>query len=63
MSQHNIVGSEAFDRRPSVIIRSLRPGGLRRRARTALAFVAGAVVTAAAGVLGAIAIFVPNLVG
>lgn len=64
MSQHNIVGSEAFDRRPSVIIRSLRPGGLRRRrARTALAFIAGAVVTAVAGVLGAIAVFVPNLVG
>ena len=64
MSQHNIVGSEAFDRRPSVTIRSLRPGGLRRRrARTALAFVAGAVVTAVGGVLGAIAIFVPNLVG
>lgn len=64
MSQHNIVGSEAFDRRPGVIIRSFKPGGIRRRrARTALAFVAGAVVTAVAGVLGAIAIFVPNLVG
>lgn len=64
MSQHNIVGSEAFDRRPSVIIRSLKPGGLRRRrARTALAFVAGALVTVVAGVVGAIAVFVPNLVG
>lgn len=64
MSQHNIVGSEAFDRRPSVTIRSLKPGGLRRRrARTALAFIAGAVVTAVAGVVGAIAIFVPNLAG
>lgn len=64
MSQHNIVGSEAFDRRPSVIIRSLKPGGLRRRrARTALAFVAGALVTVVAGIVGAVAIFVPNLAG
>ena len=64
MSQHNIVGSEAFDRTPSVTIRSLKPGGLRRRrARTALAFIAGAIVTALAGVVGAIAIFVPNLTG
>ncbi len=64
MSQHNIVGSEAFDRTPSVTIRSLKPGGLRRRrARTALAFIAGALVTVVAGVVGAIAIFVPNLAG
>jgi len=64
MSQHNIVGSEAFDRSPSVTIRSLKPGGLRRRkARTALAFFAGAVVTAVAGVVGAIAIFAPAVGG
>ena len=50
MSQHNIVGSEAFDRRPFVIIRSLRSGGLRRRkARTVMAFMAGAAVMLAGG--------------
>jgi hypothetical protein len=64
MSQHNIVGSEAFNRSPSVIIRSLKPGGLRRRkARTALAFIAGAVVTAVAGLAGAIAVFAPGMGG
>ena len=31
MSQHNIIGSEAFDRTPFVIIRQVRPGGMRRR--------------------------------
>ena len=54
MSQHNIVGSEAFERAPFVYIRAMRPGGLRRRrARMAVAFVAGAV--AALGV-GAVAV-------
>ena len=39
MSQHNIVGSEAFDRRPTVYLRSVKSGGVRRlRARTAMAF-------------------------
>lgn len=48
MSQHNIVGSEAFDRRPFVTIRSVRTGGLRRRRnKTALAFVAGLIVAVA----------------
>jgi hypothetical protein len=43
MSQHNIIGSEAFNRSPLVIIRSVRTGGMRRRqTRTAFAFVAGA---------------------
>ena len=64
MSQHNIVGSEAFDRRPLVTIRSLRPGGLRRRrARTAIAFIAGAVAMAAAGIITAVAVFVPSVTG
>ena len=50
MSQHNIIGSEAFDRTPFVIIRQVRAGGMRRRrTRTALAFVAGAVATAGDG--------------
>lgn len=43
MSQHNIVGSEAFGRRPFVYIRMVRAGALhRRRGRTVMAFVAGA---------------------
>jgi hypothetical protein len=62
MSQHNIVGSEAFERRPFVYIRALRPGGMRRRrARTAMAFVAGAVVALVGGVVGAVALFGPAL--
>jgi hypothetical protein len=64
MSQHNIVGSEAFERRPFVYIRALKPGGLRRRkARTALAFVAGAVVATAAAVVTTVAFLAPAVVG
>lgn len=65
MSQHNIIGSEAFDRSPFVIIRSVRTGGMRRkRARTALAFAAGAAVTVAAGVVAAFVAFgAPLLAG
>lgn len=62
MSQHNIVGSEAFDRRPFVLIRSLKPGGMRRRrARTAMAFLAGAGAMLAAGFLAAALAFGPGL--
>ena len=58
MSQHNIIGSEAFTRGPSVIIRKYRSGGMRRRrARTAMAFVAGAGAMLAAGAVGAHAVF------
>ena len=58
MSQHNIIGSEAFTRGPSVIIRNYRAGGMRRRrARTAMAFVAGAGAMLAAGAVGAVAVF------
>lgn len=49
MSQHRIVGSEAFDRRPHVYIRTLRPGAHRRRGRTAMAFVAGVALAIIAG--------------
>ena len=60
MSQHNIIGSEAFDRTPFVIIRQVRPGGMRRRrTRTALAFVAGAAATA--GLIAAAAVLGPAL--
>ena len=58
MSQHNIIGSEAFTRGPSVIIRKYRSGGMRRRrARTARACVAGAGAMLAAGAVGAVAVF------
>lgn len=51
MSQHRIVGSEAFDRRPFVYIRSYRPGALRRRrGRLLLAFAAGAGAAVLAGI-------------
>lgn len=64
MSQHNIVGSEAFDRSPFVLIRSVRPGGMRRRrARTTTAFVAGAITALVIGAGGLILAFAPVLSG
>jgi len=64
MSQHNISGSEAFDRTPKVYIRSVRTGGMRRRRnRTALAFIAGAGMAVVAGLVGAVALFGPSLGG
>lgn len=64
MSQHNIIGSEAFDRTPRVIIRSVRTGGMRRRqARTAIAFAAGAGAAVLGVVVAAVATFGPGLAG
>lgn len=64
MSQHNIIGSEAFTRGPMVLIRQYRSGGMRRRrAKTVTAFVAGAVAMAAAGLVGAALVFGPSLAG
>lgn len=64
MSQHNISGSEAFNRTPSVIIRSVKTGGMRRRRnRTVIAFVAGAGLAIIAGLVGAVAVFGPSLGG
>lgn len=64
MSQHNIVGSEAFDRSPFVIIRSVKTGGMRRRqTRTVFAFVAGACAAVVGGVVAAIVAFGPALGG
>lgn len=58
MSQHNIIGSEAFTRGPSVIIREYKPGGMRRRrARTAATFFAGAAAMLAVGLVAAAAIY------
>ncbi|MFT4954462.1 MAG: hypothetical protein ACI8U3_000833 [Brevundimonas sp.] len=62
MSQHNIVKSEAFEKAPFVYIRTVRSGGLRRRrARMALAFVAGAVVAVAVGAVATVLAFGPAL--
>lgn len=64
MSQHNIVGSEAFDRSPFVLIRSVRTGGMRRRkTRTAFAFMAGAGVAVVGGLVAVATIFGPSLTG
>ena len=64
MSQHNISGSEAFDRTPKVYIRSVRTGGMRRRrTRTAFAFIAGAAVAVVGGLVAAAVIFGPGLTG
>ena len=64
MSQHNIIGSEAFTRGPSVIIRKYKSGGMRRRrVRTAAAFIAGAGAMLAAGLIAAVAIYGPALAG
>jgi hypothetical protein len=61
MSQHNIVGSEAFDREPFVLIRSVRNGGMRRRrSRMALAFIAGAAAAVVGGLVAALAVFGPG---
>lgn len=62
MSQHNISGSEAFDRTPKVYIRSVKTGGMRRRRnRTVIAFIAGAAVALIGGLVGAVALFGPGL--
>ncbi len=60
MSQHNIVGSEAFQKRPQVYLRSVKSGGVRRaKTRMALAFGLGVAVTAIGGLIAAAAVFMP----
>jgi hypothetical protein len=63
MSQHNISGSEVFGPKPFVILRSVKTGGLRRqrKARTLLAFMAGAAVAIVAGAAAVAAAFGPGL--
>ncbi|WP_029416974.1 hypothetical protein [Brevundimonas bacteroides] len=64
MSQHNIVGSEAFNRTPPLVIRKVRTGGMRRRkARAVLIFAAGAGVTALGGLVTLAAMMTPGLTG
>ena len=62
MSQHNIIGSEAFTRGPSVIIRKYKSGEMRRRrAKTVATFIAGAAAMLTAGLIAAAAIYGPAL--
>lgn len=62
MSQHNIVGSEAFDRTPPLMIRQVRTGTMRRRkARAVLIFAAGAGATAIGGIIALAAVMGPGL--
>jgi hypothetical protein len=60
MSQHRIIGSEAFERQPCVHVHTFRPGTLHRRGSTLMAFVAGAGVAAVLGVGAAILAFAPG---
>ena len=64
MSQHNIIGSEAFTRGPSVIIRKYKAGGMRRRrSKTIATFIAGAGAMLAAGLVAFAALYGPALAG
>lgn len=64
MSQHNIIGSEAFSQRPFVIIRGVKTGGIRRRRTgSALAYVVVAVLALSAGAAAAAFALGPILVG
>lgn len=58
MSRHKIVGSEAFDRRPYVLIRSLKPGWFRRRRMrlTVILIAAGAMAAGAATTVALLAL-------
>ena len=50
MSQHNIIGSEAFTKGPFVIIRGVKSGGFRRRrSRSLAAYAVVAVLALSAG--------------
>ncbi len=63
MSQHNIVGSEAFGQKAFVYVRMLRPGAFRRRkGRTVLAFIAG-VGVAVAGLAALALAYGPQIAG
>lgn len=64
MSQHNIQGSEAFDRGPMVTVRKVRNGGMRRRRmRSTVAFIAGAVVALTATAIAVTLLVLPGIGG
>jgi hypothetical protein len=53
LSRHNITGSEAFDKRPFVIIRGMKPGNFRRRrARNGVILAVVGLLALTAGALG-----------
>lgn len=63
MSQHNIMGSEAFNKGPFVIIRAVKSGGFRRRrSRSIAAYVVVAVLALSAGAAAAALALGPLLV-
>lgn len=54
MSQHNIMGSEAFNKGPFVIIRAVKSGGFRRRrSRSVAAYAVVAILALSAGAAAA----------
>lgn len=60
MSRHNITGSEAFKRGPSIAVRRYRPGGMRRkRARTTLTLIILGVVAVLALLTAAVVTLSP----
>ena len=63
MSQHNIIGSEAFTKGPFVIIRGVKSGGFRRRrSRSLAAYAVVAVLALSAGAAAAAFALGPLLV-
>ncbi|GAA0203121.1 hypothetical protein QOZ96_002186 [Brevundimonas nasdae] len=60
MSRHNITGSEAFKRGPSIAVRRYRPGGMRRkRARTTMTFIILGALAVLALIVAAVAALTP----
>ncbi|WP_297799168.1 hypothetical protein [uncultured Brevundimonas sp.] len=62
MSQHNIIGSEAFDNKRYIIVRNVRAGvGRNRRRRNTILLISVAVVALLVGALLAVTALVPML--
>lgn len=61
MSQHNIIGSEAFDGRPTIIVRKVRVGIGRRRRRNAMVTITVAIIALIVGALVAVFALAPLL--
>lgn len=60
LSRHNITGSEAFKRGPSIAVHRYRPGGMRRkRARTTMTLIVLGVLAVLALLVAAIATLTP----
>ncbi len=63
MSQHNIIGSEAFTKGPFIIIRGVKSGGFRRRrSRSLAAYAVVAILALSAGAAAAAFALGPLLV-